>query len=243
MLSAVRENLADFIERDNANKNFIPYSLDAEIADLIEKNNCETSSMNEYYRWISATADIVRHTGDGEVTESDASERSEFITMSYDRESEILLCLALYESAGREKNRGKIDMLRFKLARLREMRSIVRNTSGMVNAKSYEEKEKLRLYYDYCANLLSQKADYEPNLNLKLKLNINHSNDEDLEEDFSYLNYLRQIVLYMMRKLEKSSAENQRADNVSEIADTRENDTREQELGYMLSAVRENEGR
>ena len=109
--------------------------------------------------------------------------------------------------------------------------------------KSYEEKEKLRLYYDYCANLLSQKADYEPNLNLKLKLNINHSNDEDLEEDFSYLNYLRQIVLYMMRKLEKSSAENQRADNVSEIADTRENDTREQELGYMLSAVRENEGR
>lgn len=82
------------------------------------------------------------------------------------------------------------------------MRSIVRNTSGMVNAKSYEEKEKLRLYYDYCANLLSQKADYEPNLNLKLKLNINHSNDEDLEEDFSYLNYLRQVVLYMMRKLE-----------------------------------------
>lgn len=242
-ITAVRENLADFIERDNANKNFIPYSLDAEIADLIEKNNCETSSINEYYRWISATADIVRHTGDGEVTESDASERSEFITMSYDRESEILLCLALYESAGREKNRGKIDMLRFKLARLREMRSIVRNTSGMVNAKSYEEKEKLRLYYDYCANLLSQKADYEPNLNLKLKLNINHSNDEDLEEDFSYLNYLRQIVLYMMRKLEKSSAENQRADNVSEIADTRENDTREQELGYMLSAVRENEGR
>ena len=77
----------------------------------------------------------------------------------------------------------------------------------------------------------------------KLKLNINHSNDEDLEEDFSYLNYLRQVVLYMMRKLEKSSAENQRADNVSEIADTRENDTREQELGYMLSAVRENEGR
>lgn len=112
-ITAVRENLADFIERDNANKNFIPYSLDAEIADLIEKNNCETSSMNEYYRWISATADIVRHTGDGEVTESDASERSEFITMSYDRESEILLCLALYESAGREKNRGKIDMLRF----------------------------------------------------------------------------------------------------------------------------------
>ena len=84
----------------------------------------------------SQTLDIDYVGGDGEVTESDASERSEFITMSYDRESEILLCLALYESAGREKNRGKIDMLRFKLARLREMRSIVRNTSGMVNAKS-----------------------------------------------------------------------------------------------------------
>ena len=51
-ITTVRESLADFIERDNANKNFIPYSLDAEIADLIEKNNCETSSMNEYLSLI-----------------------------------------------------------------------------------------------------------------------------------------------------------------------------------------------
>ena len=107
-ITAVRENLADFIERDNANKNFIPYSLDAEIADLIEKNNCETSSMNEYYRWISATADIVRHTGDGEVTESDASERSEFITMSYDRESEILLASPCTKAPGGKRTAAKL---------------------------------------------------------------------------------------------------------------------------------------
>ena len=48
--------------------------------------------------------------------------KGDAILCIYDREAEILLCLSLYEGAGAEINREKINMLRFKLARLREMR-------------------------------------------------------------------------------------------------------------------------
>jgi len=210
-IADVRTNLADFIERGSAEKNFIPYSLDAEIADLIEHTNCETSSMNEYYRWISATNEIVRNTSDGDVTEHDISERREFITMSYDRESEILLCLALYEAAGAENNKEKINLLKFKLARLREMRSIVSNTTDRVKIN----KDKLHLYCEYCNRLLGLNYNNPENFNLKLNLNINDK-EEDLSDDYSYLEHLKRVILYMMRKFEKSSTQNQRAGELLE---------------------------
>lgn len=242
-IKALRENLADFIERDKSNNEFIPYSLDAEIADLIEKNNCETSSMNEYYRWISATADILRHMNDGQITHEDVGERNEFINMSYDREAEILLCLSLYEGAGKAANKAKMDILKFKLARLREMRSIVKNTSKMVNSKSFEDRNKIQEYYDYCANLLSQKENYISDFNLILNLNINHNSDEDLEEDYSYINYLRQVVLEMMRRLEEASEENQRPLQQENIMNQTEATERNIEIEQFLSNVQEQEGR
>lgn len=210
-IADVRKNLADFIERGSAEKNFIPYSLDAEIADLIEHTNCETSSMNEYYRWVGATNEIVRDTSDGDVTEHDISERREFITMSYDRESEILLCLALYEAAGVENNKEKIALLKFKLARLRELRSIVSNTTDRVKIN----KDKLHVYCDYCRELLGLNYDNPENFNLKLNLNIN-DNEEDLSDNYSYLDHLKGIILNMMRKFEKSSEQNQRTDELLE---------------------------
>ncbi len=242
-IKSLRENLADFIERDKANNEFIPYSLDAEIADLIEKNNCETSSMNEYYRWISATADILRHMNDGEITHEDVGERNEFINMSYDREAEILLCLALYEGAGKAANKAKMDTLKFKLARLREMRSIVRNTSTLVNSKKLEDRTQIQEYYNYCTNLLAQKENYIPNFNLILNLNINHSNDEDLEEDYSYINYLHQVVLEMMRKLEEASKANQRPQQQENIINQTEASGPNIEIEQFLNNVQENEGR
>lgn len=241
-ISSIRENLAEFIDRDNARNDFVPYSLDSAIADLIEKSNCETSTMNEYYRWISVTAEILNHMNDGEVTHDDLEERNQFIHMSYDRESEILLCLALYEGAGKSANKEKIEKLKFKLARLREMRSIIRNTSTMVNTKSYEEKEKIRQYYTYCTNLLSENNLSTANFNLILNLNINHSNDEDLDEDYSYIDYLRQTVLEMMHRLEKSSEENQRPQNIDDhINTTAIND--EQELNPYITSAYERESR
>lgn len=213
-INNVRENLADFIEQKTAENSFIPYSLDAEIADLIESTNCETSSMNEYYRWINVTAEIIQNSAQTHITEENISERNTFIAMSYARESEILLCLALYEAAGETHNKEKINILRFKLARLREMRSIVNNTPSRATRCARDCNtncnEHLQKYLAYCQELQKQKINFGENINLNLKLNINH-NVDDMAEDFSYLDHLRRIILYMMRKLEKDSRQNQRS--------------------------------
>jgi hypothetical protein len=209
----VRLNLAEFIERDASAKNFIPYSLDASIADLIEQANCETSSMNEYYRWVSATMDIVRHTTDGEITHEDLAERKTFIGMSYDREAEILLCLSLYEAAGRGNNKDKIELLTFKLARLRELRSIVKNTTGHIRLNRKKRMEDLVGCYEYCKKLLTKDFNDCDFVNLKLKLDIDHSDDEDLDKSFSYLDYVRACILYMMRMMELPKSQHERKDN------------------------------
>lgn len=206
-ISSVRKGLADFIEQQTANKDFIPYSLQAEIANLIEENNCETSSMNEYYRWISMTAEIVQRTTDGEVTHSDYKIRKNFIDMSWDREAELLLCLSLYEASG-NKYQGKCDLMLFKLARLREMRSIVRNTPQKITTP--KEHMRLQAYYKHCLRLLAEKEKYVADINYNLKLNINHSNDEDLNANFSHLDYIRSAILNLMRQLEENSEQRQR---------------------------------
>ncbi len=210
-ITEVRENLADFIERDAAAKDFIPYSLDSEIADLIEQSNCETSSMNEYYRWVSATQDILQHMSDEEITHEDLDERKQFIALSNDREAELLLCLALYEGTQTEKNKEKIDLLQFKLARLREMRSIVRNTSDYIKHK---HKDHLwQQYCQYCQELSKKDIPITQNLNLNLNINIDHSKDEDLDDNYSYFEYLQNTVLLMMRLLELPQPQNQHTEN------------------------------
>ena len=197
----VRKNLADFIERDAATRNFIPYSLDASIADLIEQSGCETSSMNEYYRWIGATADILRHTHDDNITHHDLDERNGFLKMSYDREAEMLLCLALYEGANKEANKEKIDMLRFKLARLREMRSIVSNTTNHIKRKVRTTKELIRKYREHLEKI-SQEIYISFDINLNLKLNDNKSDYADLDEAYSHLTSVQAYILYVMRMYE-----------------------------------------
>lgn len=213
-ITEVRENLADLIEREASTKNFIPYSLDSEIADLIEQSNCETSSMNEYYRWISATQDILQHTGDGEVTDEDLDERKQFLSMSYDREAEILLCLALYEGAPSPQNKEKSDLLLFKLARLREMRSIVQNTASYTN--HIHKDHMWQQYCHYCQELSKKNIPITANFNLNLNINIDHSKDEDLNENYSHLEYIQEIILLMMRILELQQTPNQREENSHE---------------------------
>jgi len=208
-IGAVRKNLADFIERDAAAKNFIPYSLSAELANLIEQSSCETSSMNEYYRWVSATQDILSHTSDGDITHEDLSERNNFVAMSYDREAEILLCLSLYEGTNAEINRERINMLRFKLARLREMRIMISNTTTMIQHKHKEIHNEVSTYCQYCQKLLKELPTFTE-FNLNLTLNSVHNDDEDLEDSYSHLENLRGVILYMMRLRELPQTQNER---------------------------------
>ena len=200
-IKSVRQSLADFIERDASSRNFIPYSLDASIADLIEQSSCETSSMNEYYRWVSATAEIIRHTGDSNVTHHDIDERNGFLKMSFDREAEILLCLALYQGSNSPQNKEKIDVLRFKLARLREMRTMVANTNSHTKRKFRPTREMIQKYREYLKKI-SNEIYISFDINLNSKLNENKSDYEDLDEKYSHLESVQAYILYIMRRYE-----------------------------------------
>lgn len=200
-ITEIRKNLANYIEREASIKSFIPYSLNAEIADLIEQSSNETTSMNEYYRWVHVVSDIVNHTGDGVVTHDDAAERRAFISMSYDREVELLLCLALYQGAGAQTQEEKINLLLFKLERLRELRNIVFNTSRTITSQKRGGKDQLRQYYDYCQQLLKQNLRDISKFRLKLRLNrSDNSDDDDYEDDIFFLEHLRKVVLRMLRR-------------------------------------------
>ena len=219
-IKSIRQNLANFIENDASTKNFIPYSLDASIADLIEQSSCETSSMNEYYRWMNVTSEIVSHSNSSNVTHKDLDERNGFLRMSYDREAEILLCLALYQGANNEQNKPKIDLLRFKLARLREMRSIVSNTTNHTKRKFRPTKEMIEKYKAYLQKI-SNEIYISFDINLNLKLNDRQSDYDDLDEKYSHLESVQAYILYVMRTYELPKADRELTqenvkDNVNE---------------------------
>lgn len=236
-ISNIRETLADTIENTRSAAEFIPYSLDAEIADLIEQANCETSSMNEYYRWVTASMDIIKRTSDGDVSKNDTNEREDFLAMSYDREAEILLCLALYEGTSSSHNKEKIDLLKFKLARLREMRSLVRNTPSRPTRHPLE-KEKLAAYYQYCHDLLTENNIFSKNFNLKLKLNIDDDTDEYWDDNLSYLDNLRQKVLYTMHFGKETDIPNTRSET---LVQTEQNIFSSEKTTVLLSNQKERE--
>ena len=212
-IMTVRENLADFIEREASVKNFIPYSLGAHIADLIEKSDTETSSVNEFYRWVHVAIDIIQHVSDGVVTRDDAMERRMFISMSYNREAELLLCLALYQGAGEYNNKDKVDLLAFKLAKLQELRHIVFNTSKPTVTSKRAGKEQLRQYYDFCQQLLKQNLRNTSKFRLKLKLKpYDNTKDEDFEDDVFFLEHLRKVIGRMLWHRRKLFLQSQQTD-------------------------------
>lgn len=212
-IAEVRKLLANFIESEASVKSFIPYSLNAEIADLIEDSTSESSSLNEYYRWIHVVMDILEHTSDGVVTRDDAAERRIFISMSYDREAELMLCLALYQGVGDKELQDKINFLMFKLEKLRELRNIVFKASRTIASQKRGGKDQLRQYYEYCQMLLQQNMRDISKFRLKLKLKkYDNTNDEDFEDDVFFLEHLRKVIGRMIWHRRKLFLQSQQTD-------------------------------
>jgi len=212
-VAEVRKSLANFIEREASVKSFIPYSIDAELADLIEDNTRENSSMDEYYRWVHVVMDILEHTSDGVVTRDDAAERRIFISMSYDREALLMLCLALYQGAKGEQLEDRLDLLMFKLERLRELRNIVFKASRVIASQKRGGKDQLRQYYEYCQMLLKQNMRDISKFRLKLKLKkYDNTKDEDFEDDVFFLEHLRKVIGRMLWHRRKLFLQSQQTD-------------------------------
>lgn len=155
------------------------------IAHSIENINCETSSSQEYFRWLDDTSDIIKNMNDGYVSEADLQERNDFLNMSHQREAELLVCLSLYANSNNPMAAEQARVIRYKLTKLREMRSAIETTTRDKADQDIPEEEYRRAipYYKLYKGLARYPFGYEIPDEQKNNLGINHSQDEDINND------------------------------------------------------------
>jgi len=200
--------------------------LNAMQAASIEHLNSGTDSTQEYFSWLEETTNILRHMTDGYVTYDDAIERQTFLKETDQREAELMVCLGLYESCKSSVAQEKVKFIRYKLQKLREMRtSIASLTSSDINVNTHEsECDGARPYYAYFKALKNVPFGYEAPAAKKAELKLTHDLDEDLSPDFSYDVYLKNKMLdEMLLEDEKESLERLRFINEENSDNIKEN--------------------
>ncbi len=95
------------------------------IAQSLEVNRSEVSPEFEYFSWIDQGKEILRNMTDGYVSAQDLTERNDFLKDSWQRESEMLTCLGLYERSDNPQAKQRCQNLRYRLQRLRQIRSSI----------------------------------------------------------------------------------------------------------------------
>ncbi len=194
-LSSFVEELADVIEKDT-------FYFDQALS--IERINCETSTMNEYFTWIDEGQQIIKHMNDGFVSEEDLLEKNNFVDMSFQRETELITCLGLYDKSmqlGNKEAKVKFDELRLKLQKLREIRSSILITTGNEADKKVErdEYERALQYYRLLAFMRemgkcptpSQLAEFRMRAK---ELNVLHELDVEMLPGYSFYTRLVEDV-------------------------------------------------
>lgn len=194
-LSAFVEELADAIEKDTFYFNQ---------AQSIERINCETSTMNEYFTWIDEGQEIIKHMNDGFVSEDDLLEKNTFVDMSFQRETELLTCLGLYEKSvqlGNKDAKAKYDELHLKLQKLREIRSSILVTTGNEADKKVEraEYEKALQYYRLLGFMRDMGKNPSQNqlaqfMQLANELQVAHNLDVEMLPGYSFYTRLLEDV-------------------------------------------------
>ena len=116
------------------------------IAESIDSIKSGTSSENEYFDWIEKAQHIMLQMSDGMVSPEDIASKNEFITKSYQRETELLVCLALYEKSNHPRAKERYAELKLKLQRLRQLRSLLKSsTKARADEKPLTPEEKARI--------------------------------------------------------------------------------------------------
>ena len=92
----------------------------------IETINSETSSSQEYFRWLNESSEILKNMNDGYVSEKDLSERNNFLEVTHQREAELMVCLGLLANCRSPQAQEEYKKLHYKLTRLREMRASIK---------------------------------------------------------------------------------------------------------------------
>lgn len=200
-LSQFVNDLAEAIEKD---------TFYFEQANSIERIDCETSTMNEYFTWIEEGQTIVKHMNDGEVTPQDFAEKNDFLDMSFQRETELLTCLGLYERSmqmGNQDAKVRFDELRLKLQKLREIRSSIETTCNHEVDHKVERREyEVALEYYRLIGLMRQmgarptRTQVEEFRERSLALKVDHSVDVEMLPGYSFYTRLLEDVRHADRR-------------------------------------------
>lgn len=185
--SDLRYKVAETINNlGSDNQNTLDNAMDLQMmmARSIENINSETSSSQEYFRWLDETSSIIKNMNDGFVTKEDLEERNGFIEMSYQREAELLVCLSLYSNSKNPQAAEQAKAIRYKLVKLREMRSSIEaTTKNKADRKvSIDEYTKALPYYKMCKGLSARPFGYDIAAQQKKNLGIYHDDDDDLDD-------------------------------------------------------------
>ncbi len=154
--------------------------LDFIVANSIQTITSETDPKNEYFTWIEDGIDIIKDMSTDGVTKEELERRNEFLTDLDQRETEVKMCISLYQRAAMgtghlaDTAKEKIAFLQKKWAKLMEIRSAVK-----LSTQNYaDEKKSDRIANDrtklYLLALYFMRQGREIPHRLKTKLEINY---------------------------------------------------------------------
>ena len=170
-------------------------------AKSIELINSEIDPIAEYFSWLGETTSILKHLNDGFITKEDAAEREAFLDFTDQREADLMVCLGLYERCKSKEADERIKFVRYKLQRLREMRTAIKflTRTGQDVETTKSEYDAAIPYYKYFKNLQRLPFGYDMPREQKDKLGISHEDDEDLAEDYKHHDDIINEMLDEMR--------------------------------------------
>ena len=176
-------------------------STNAAYAKSIEVINSGIDPVAEYFSWLNETTSILNHLNDGFITKEDAAERENFLELTDQREADLMVCLGLYESCKTKEAEERIRFIRYKLQKLRAMRTsikfLTRKGEDMETTRS--EYDAAIPYYKYFKNLQRLPFGYDMPYEQKIKLGINHDGDKDLKEGYDHYADILNEMLDKMR--------------------------------------------
>jgi len=177
-------------------------TMNAQYAKSIEIINSGIDPVAEYFSWLNETTSILNHLNDGFITKEDALERESFLELTDQRENDLMVCLGLYESCKSQEAQEKMRFIRYKLQKLREMRTSIKflTRQGQDTQTTRSEYDAAIPYYKYFKNLQRLPFGYDMPYEQKVKLGISHENDEDLAENYDHYADILNEMLDQMRQ-------------------------------------------
>lgn len=199
--------------------------LQFQLADSYEMINSESSSSREYYRWLEETEVIIKNMNDGYVSHEDLKERNEFLEMSYQREAELMVCLALYQNSVFKGAKDKYNEMNYKLMKLRQMRSLIKQSTKDKEDRKVEkhEYEKALEYYRAVKELKEHDLYWELPITVQKNMGraayeaghdagyddnrygVYHGDDKDLQPNYVWYDWLREQMVKSMSVSEYST--------------------------------------